>query len=51
MCVVEGRSENCFNNYMYASNKGRSVVDYSITEHDNIHKVNRFKVETCRTSE
>ena len=47
LCIVNGRTDDCFNNYACVSNKGRSVVDYIITDHGTIQKLNNFKEEAC----
>ena len=44
LCMLNGRFDPIENNYTFLSTRGRSVVDYMFTPHDNLEALKEFKV-------
>ncbi len=46
-CVINGRVTPENDNYTYISSRGKSVVDYFFTTHDNVKNISHCFVDTC----
>ena len=48
-CVLNGRCDNCDDNFTSVSRKGKAVVDYICVPHDMLNKYKYFKVITVQS--
>ena len=44
MCMLNGRGNDNLNNFTCISGRGKSVVDYCITQIDNMNDFNNFEI-------
>ena len=47
MCVLNGRVSAENNNYTFVSPRGKSVIDYIITDHHSLPYCKKFNIEQC----